>query len=129
MASGRIFRVRLNFFSYSLQRLRPRRHVLLSQKLWAPSRWSCKAYKLPFSCSSRKSMFPRPKMIAPLLSMLGPKLFILSLMAKMLLPVACQLVYSWLHCSKTGDIMDLLLMLMLLHRRLDERHRYHSLVT
>ena len=48
MASGRIFRVRLNFLSYSLRRFRPRRHVLLSQKLWPPSRWSCKAYKLLF---------------------------------------------------------------------------------
>ena len=67
MASWRIFRVRLNFLSYSLRRLRPRRHVLLSRKLWAPSRWSCKAYKLYRSaglCLPGKSMFARPKMIA-----------------------------------------------------------------
>ena len=69
VASGRIFRVRLNFLSYSLPRLRPRRHVLPSQKLWPPSRWSCKAYKLycsaglclPGTC---KSIFARPKTIA-----------------------------------------------------------------
>ena len=68
MASGRIFRVRLNFISYSLRRLRPRRHVLLSQKLWPPSRWSCKAYKLYCSaglCLPGKSIFARPKTIAP----------------------------------------------------------------
>ena len=68
MASGRIFRVRLNFLSYSLRRLRPRRHVLLSQKLWPPSRWSCKAYKLyclAGLCLPGKSIFARPKMIAP----------------------------------------------------------------
>ena len=46
MASGRIFCVRLNFLSYSLRWLTPRHHVLLSLKLWPPSRWSCKAYKL-----------------------------------------------------------------------------------
>ena len=68
MASWPIFRVRLNFLSYSLRRLRPRRHVLLSRKLWAPSRWSCKAYKLYGSaglCLPGKSIFARPKMIAP----------------------------------------------------------------
>ena len=68
MASGRIFRVRLNFLSYSLRRLRPRRHVFLGQKLCPPSRWSCKAYKLYRSaglCLPGKSMFARPKMIAP----------------------------------------------------------------
>ena len=68
MASWPIFRVRLNFLSYSLRRLRPRRHVLLSQKLWAPSRWSCKAYKLDGSaelCLPGKSIFARPKTIAP----------------------------------------------------------------
>ena len=68
MASGCIFRVRLNFLSYSLRRFRPRRHVLLSQKLWPPSRWLCKAYKLYRSaglCLPGKSMFARPKMIAP----------------------------------------------------------------
>ena len=27
--------------------------------------------------------------------------------------VACQLAYSWLHYSKTDNIMDLLLLLML----------------
>ena len=40
--------------------------------------------------------------------LLGPKLFVLSLMVKMLLPVA----YSWLHCSKIDGIMDLLLLLL-----------------
>ena len=68
MASGRIFRVRQNFLSYSLRRLRPRRHVLLSHKLWPPSRWSCKAYKLYGSaglCLPGKSMFARSKTIAP----------------------------------------------------------------
>ena len=68
MASGRISRVRLNFLSHSLRRLRPRRHVLPSQKLWAPSRWSCKAYKLYGSaglCLPGKSIFARPKTIAP----------------------------------------------------------------
>ena len=68
MASWPIFRVRLNFLSYSLRRLRPRRHVLLSRKLWAPSRWSCKAYKLDGSaelCLPGKSIFARPKTIAP----------------------------------------------------------------
>ena len=59
---------------------------------------------LPFSCLLGKSMFQCPKMITP-------KLFVLSLMVKMLLDVACQLVYSWLHSSKTDDIMDLLLLL------------------
>ena len=50
--------------------------------------------------------------------LLGPaKLFVLSLMVKMLLPVACQLVYSWLHSSKTDDIMELLLLLILQHRQ------------
>ena len=49
--------------------------------------------------------------------LLGPKLFVLSLMVKMLLAVACQLVYSWLHSSKTDDKMELLLLLMLQHRR------------
>ena len=48
--------------------------------------------------------------------LLGPKLFVLSLMVKMLLPVACQLAYSWLHSSKTDDIMELLLLLMLQYR-------------
>ena len=68
MASGHISRVRLNFLSYSLQRLRPRLRVILRQKLWAPSRWSCKAYKLYGSaglCLPGKSMFARPKTIAP----------------------------------------------------------------
>ena len=68
MASGRILRVRLNFLSYSLRRLRPPRHVLLSQKLWPPSRWSCKAYKfygLAGLCLPGESMFARPKTIAP----------------------------------------------------------------
>ena len=68
MAFGRIFCVSLNFLFYSLQRLRPRHHVLLSQKLWAPSRWSCKAYKLyglATLCLPGKSMFMRQKMIAP----------------------------------------------------------------
>ena len=68
MASGRIFRVRQNFLSYSLRRLRPRRHVLLSHKLWPPSRWSCKAYKLYGSaglCLPGKSMFAQSKTIAP----------------------------------------------------------------
>ena len=68
MASGRRPHVHLNFLSYSLQQLRPCRHVLLSQKSWAPLRWSCKAYKLYGSaglCSPGKSMFMRPKMIAP----------------------------------------------------------------
>ena len=83
MASGRIFRVRLNFLSYSLRRLRPRRQVFLSHKLWPPSGWSCKAYKLYRSAGLcllgnmdniisdnkvsmlGKSMFARPKMIAP----------------------------------------------------------------
>ena len=68
MASGRIFRMCLNFLSYSLRQLRPRRHVSLSQKLWPPSRWSCKAYKLYRSaglCLLGKSMFAQPKMIAP----------------------------------------------------------------
>ena len=63
-----LFRVRLNFLSYSLRRLRPRRHMLLSRKLWAPSRWSCKAYKLYCSAGlylPGKSIFARPKMIAP----------------------------------------------------------------
>ena len=64
-----IFRVRQNFLSYSLRRLRPRRHVLLSHiKLWPPSRWSCKAYKLYGSaglCLPGKSMFARSKTIAP----------------------------------------------------------------
>ena len=46
------------------------------------------------------------------------KLFVLSLMVKVLLPVACQFAYSWLRYSKTDDIMDLLLLLMLQHRRL-----------
>ena len=68
MASRRIFRVHLNCLSYSLQRFRPCRHVLLSQKLWPPSRWSCKAYK-PYGsaglCLPGKSMFSWPKMIAP----------------------------------------------------------------
>ena len=45
------------------------------------------------------------------------RLFVLSLMVKMLLPVACQLAYSWLHSSKSDDIMELLLFLMLQHRR------------
>ena len=49
--------------------------------------------------------------------LLGPKLFVLSLMVKMLLPVACQLAYSWLHSSKTDDIMELLLLLILQHRQ------------
>ena len=49
--------------------------------------------------------------------LLGPKLFVLSLMVKMLLAVACQLVYSWLHSSKTDDIMELLLLLILQHRQ------------
>ena len=64
MASGRISRVRLNFLSCSLQRLRPRPRVLLRQRLWAPSRWSCKAYKLYVSaglCLPGKSMFARLK--------------------------------------------------------------------
>ena len=68
MASWPIFRVRLNFLSYCLRRLRPRRHMLLSRKLWAPSKWSCKAYKLYGSaglCLPGKSIFARPKMIAP----------------------------------------------------------------
>ena len=68
MASWRIFCVCLNFLSYSLRRLRPHRHMLLSRKLWAPSRWSCKAYKLYCSaglCLPGKSIFVRPKMIAP----------------------------------------------------------------
>ena len=63
-----VFCVRLNFLSYSLRRLRPPRHVLLSQKLWPPSRWSCKAYKrycLAGPCLPGKSNFARPKMIAP----------------------------------------------------------------
>ena len=38
-----------------------------------------------------KSMFVQLKTIAPS----DPKLFVLSLMVKMLLPVACQLAYSW----------------------------------
>ena len=66
MASGRISRVRLNFLSYSLQRLRPRPRVLLRQKLWAPTR--CEAYKLYVSaglCLPGKSMFARLKTIAP----------------------------------------------------------------
>ena len=68
MASGRIFRVRLNFLSHSLRRLRLRRHVLLSRKLWPPSRWSCKAYKLYCSaglCLPGESIFARSKTIAP----------------------------------------------------------------
>ena len=31
--------------------------------------------------------------------------------------LACQLAYSWLHSSKTDDIMELLLLLMLQYRR------------
>ena len=68
MASGRISRVRLNFLSYSLRRFRPRPRVLLRRKLWAPSRWSCKAYKfygLAGLCLPGESMFARPKTIAP----------------------------------------------------------------
>ena len=105
--------MRLNFLSHSLRRLRLRRHVLLSQKLWPPSRWSCKAYKLYCSaglCLPGKSIFARPK----LSHLLGPKLFVLSLMVKVLLAVACQLVYSWLH---SDDIMELLLLLILQHRQ------------
>ena len=81
MASGRIFRMRLNFLSYSFRRLRPHRHVLLSQKLWPPSRWSCKAYKLYGSaglslvpraqaglCLPVKSMFTQPKTSRPSLA-------------------------------------------------------------
>ena len=118
MASGRIFRVRLNFLSHSLRRLRPPRHVLLSQKLWPPSRWSCKAYKLYRSaglCLPGKSMFTRPKTIAPS-------------WPKVVCPVADDkdvarcglsigLVYSWLYSPKTDDIMELLLLLILQHRR------------
>ena len=95
MASGRIFRVRQNFLSYSLQRLRPRArcHVLLIHKLWPPSRWSCKAYKLYRSArlclpTNQCSRGQKRSLL------LGPKLFVLSLMVKMLLAVACQLVYS-----------------------------------
>ena len=67
MASGCIFCMHLNFLSDSLQQLRPCRHVILSQKLWAPSRWSCKAYRLYLSAAHRvaKSMFLQPKMIVP----------------------------------------------------------------
>ena len=128
----RIFCVRLNFLSYSLRRLRPRRHMLLSQK-WAPSRWSCKAYKLYGSCKAYKlygsaglclpgkSIFARPKMIAPP----WPKLFVLSLTVKMLLDVACQLAYSWLHCFTIDDTVDLLWLLMLQHRPCT-MHAHHS---
>ena len=105
------------YLIYSLWRLRPRRHVLLGQKLWPPSRWSCKAYKLYGSaglCLPGKSMFARsktiahswPKVVHPIAD---------AVMVKMLLPMACQLAYSWLHSSKTDDIMELLSLLMLQH--------------
>ena len=109
MASGHILRVRLNILSHSLRQLRPRRHVLLIPKLWPPSRWSCKAYKLYrvwLECAYLVNQCPRGQKQSHLL---GTKLFILSLMEKMSLDVACQLAYSWLHSSKTDDIMELLL--------------------
>ena len=63
-------------------------------------------------CLPSKSMFVRPKMIAPS----WPKVVqILSLMVKILLPVDCQLACSWLYYSKTDGIIDLLLLLMLQH--------------
>ena len=120
MASGHIFRVCLNILSYSLQQLRPHLQVLLCQKLWAPSRWSCKAYKLygsaglHCSCAYWVNWCSRGQKWSHLL---GPKLFVLLLMVKMLLPMACQLAYSWLHCSKIDNIMELLLLLMLQHRQ------------
>ena len=125
MASGRIFHVRLNFLSYSLRRLRPRRHVLLGQKLWPPSRWSCKAYKLYGSaglCLPGKSMFTWskttasswPKVVRPVAN--GKDVAARGLSIGLLLA----------SFSKTDDIMELLLLLML-QRSLDERN--HSLFT
>ena len=35
-----------------------------------------------------------------------PELFVLSLMVKILLPVARQLAYSWLHCFMIDDTVD-----------------------
>ena len=37
--------------------------------------------------------------------LLDPKLFVLSLMVKILLPLGCQLVYSWLHCLTIDDLL------------------------
>ena len=69
MVSGRMIS-RASKFSFlgSLRRFRPRPRVLLRQKLWAPSRWSCKAYKfyrLAGLCLPGESMFAQPKTIAP----------------------------------------------------------------
>ena len=107
MASWRIFRVRLNFLSYSLRRHRPRRNVLLSRKLWPPSRWSCKAYKLYCSAGLCLPGNARPKTIAPS----WPKVVRPVADGKDVASCACQLIYSWLHSSKTDDIMELLLLL------------------
>ena len=89
-ASGCISHVRLKFsflLSSETQAMSP---GATESKVVAPSRWSCKAYKLYGSAgqySLGKSMFAQPKWS----HLLGSKLFVLSLIVKMLLPMDCQL--------------------------------------
>ena len=115
MASGRIFRVRLNLLTL----FDDSGHVAMC--CWV------KSCGLPqdgharptnstvlLDCAYRANQCSRGQKWSHLL---GPKLFVLSLIKKMLLDVACQLVYSWFHSSKTDDIMEFLLLLILQHRR------------
>ena len=114
MASGRIFRARLNFLSYSLRRHRP--HVAESKTVASLKMIMQGRQTLLFGwtvlTAYRVNQFSRGQKRSHLL---GPKLFVLSLMVKMLQAVACQLVYSRLHSSKTDEIMELLLLLILQH--------------
>ena len=83
----------------------------IESKAVAPSKWSCKAYKLyiQLDCAYRVNQCSRGQIWSHLI---GPKLFVLLQMVKMLLDVACQLAYSWLYCFTIDNTVDLLCLLM-----------------
>ena len=106
MALWRLFRVRQNFLSYSLRRLGPRRHVLLSQKCGLPQDGHARL-RFGWTLLTGKSMFARPKMIAPS----WPKVVADGQ------DVATRGLSIGLLLASTDDIMELLLLLLMQHRR------------
>ena len=114
MVSGHISRVHLNFLSYSLQRLRRCPRVLLCQKL------SQDDYARPTNSTFQLDYAYRINTTFAWLETIAPS------WPKVVHPVAndkddatrgLSIDHSWLHSSKTDDIMELLLFLMLQHRR------------
>ena len=109
MASGRIFRVHLNFLL-----------TLLATQATSPCVAESKAV------ASLKMVMQGLQTLPFCWTVLTGQINVcaakndhtfLAQSLKMLLDMACQLVYSRFHSSKTDDIMELLLLQILQHRR------------